>query len=155
MFLKLILWLSHSNLGEVKAIQFFYINSIFYAFLASFMSLMIYTFYITLSRIIFLKNSIKLTEKELLLQEKIYGYNCKTITIPKANLPSLILHQNNKNNLLLLTYKTSLIIKYKHKNINFAEHLAPQITEQLQQIYETYRTCDFETFYNKTINFSF
>ncbi|MGK7892427.1 MAG: hypothetical protein AB4372_01925 [Xenococcus sp. (in: cyanobacteria)] len=151
--LRLVLWLANSNLGEVKAIQYLYISFIFYFFIVCYLTLIIWSLYITMSNIIFLKTIIQFTEYQLSIKEQKFGFNCSSITIDKQELSPITKKiSNNKNSKILLKYKTRLTINYKRKNIDLIAHYPPKVLNEIQEIYENYCNYNFETFYKKIVD---
>ena len=150
---KFIIWLSNASIGEVRAVHFFYINLLFYGFVIFLITSIIYSLYITLSRIIFLKTIIRFTDRQILIHEQIFGFIYKVKSIDRNNLVSLQKEFNiNKNRIIFATHNRSLLIKNRRKRILLASHLAPKAIEIIEKTYNNYYTKNFSSFYKETEN---
>lgn len=149
--LKLIVWLSNSDLGEVPAIAYLYISLIFYSSIICYLLAILYSIYSTLSKIIFLKKVIIFTENSIFLKEKKFGFYCKIISLNKKNLPPLI-KENSKNNIISFKYRIKLLIKCKSKKVVLIENYSETIINEIEKIYENYCKYNFVTFYTKIVD---
>lgn len=99
-------------------------------------------------RHIFTTVTIRFTENELVVIERIFGMRSQIANLsPSALLP---LEEKKENTQVPHVRNTSLKMRYRRKNIELAGHLLPQAMDLVRDTYNRYCHDSFSTFYHQT-----